>query len=799
MTEESHSLLGNTSSTPHRFFLSRQTSYHQDSSRRLSPVLLVDRPGSSAGRIPSPTGSDDYFTNSNGPTPKGAARNSMAVDGMAIAFRDVVVLRDPPLIPQFSSARRDPLVQQACGLFDRGTLNVILATNPDSGIALLSVLSGGRIPTTGAVFANGVPVVSSTFRKIVGFTGRHDAAVEEYTVAANVRFSAEMRSRVFSPGSPHWDNVVTVMQMMALNPKATTSALDAVGRLKLEIAMELVLDPPVLFLQNPLKNLAPHELTEVGELLRRCARLLGKTVIFTADSAPMPIYERIDSLVLLGGKGHTLYSGPKVGLTPYFLTLRLPTTSLAPGPVRQSSSLAMLQRQDSSMSPLAPWRKGTEVVSGRHLESNDGEPADSDERLSPQSPSGERIATRFESRQDAPDERGEEPRAASPTPQQVDHRWLVVSDADTALDLCGLWEAEEELNSTTTRYAAAFYDSAARTGLMKDVDDVQNGLCLDAVADDYEEKHREASQYGSAAQTVSFSQQRRQRQSQNFNFAQMMRDPPNAVTRLFTLIGLHMRTGIRRKELYLSCLTLFLLFGFAAWLMSNQSSTTQGMMNIRGIIFFMFWVMLELNIYFVDSMVEDIDLFLQHRDGDYYGTALYMFTVVCRFIVQRCFLLEPVALFVYLALSSLNEVLFLLGCCSFAHVSLLFLIVSLTMSSRLSIFVCLVMDAYMILFSGFLIDLETLPLAVAKTSLIRFGYGGAVEFELRDIAWACDAAGNYTTANATNSSSYCYSGNDYLISQGFEDDTLQSNTGQLLAIAASLLALAFIRLSSMKL
>jgi ABC-type multidrug transport system ATPase subunit len=871
--------------------------------RRLSPVALVDRtpsPRHQSGGFREPSllavaakestplfhrAAPTMFTlrySSHDPTSSDNLRDqpqraSMIVAGMSLSFREVVLVRSPPLI-RVARWRPKVILQEACGFFEAGSLNAIAATSTESAEALMAVLAGSILPAEGIVLANGVPVVASTFREVVGFIGRHNTAFSELTVERNIRFSAEMRSKATS--SNHFlfrDNVDTVINMLALDGTRQVSSLSKLDRMKLEIAMELVLDPPVLFLSGPARELVAHELPELIEILRRLTRYLGKTVIFTALTLPMPLYERLDNLVILGRDGHTLYSGPTNRLTSYFLSLRLAPDLLCSTEDDDTFTLSPSRRQDShvettlSDSPTASGEGGEGGSSTRRLtnkESDLGIPSPQNDQASigeksfedTQQPVPATVVTASTSFEDSPCEsmsvsphstrlryrnfspsaegspRAEVPAstgeagnpsqptgvsfngAAHPPAGALPARvysssaflvkqpswnyalvdpsippncpWLVVPDGDTALDIAALWSDFEAKKHATTRYAAAFYDSPLRAELMKKMDNpMENGTTSpDPSGNGAQEE------LGEDGQPISRSTKHReseQRTRKNFAFAQMMHEPPSVFKRFFVLLSINTQRGIRHKELLVACVLLLVVFGFAAYLMSQQTQSQQGMQNLRGILFFMFWVFLELNVYFIEMMVDDVKLFLQQRESGYYGMGLWLLSTLLGFITQRIALLLPVIIFVNIVLSSLNEVLLLLALCSLAHVFLVLLVVICILNARVATLVCLCIDAYNVVFSGFLVNVKTLPVAVAKTSLLRFGYGGSVEIELSGRPSACDAT---VVANYTNTSSYCYTGDQYLSSQGFETDTLAENSWQLGLITLGIFIVCAIRL-----
>eukprot|EP00002_Diphylleia_rotans_P015297 TRINITY_DN2972_c0_g1_i2.p1 TRINITY_DN2972_c0_g1~~TRINITY_DN2972_c0_g1_i2.p1 ORF type:complete len:617 (+),score=88.14 TRINITY_DN2972_c0_g1_i2:1091-2941(+) len=88
-------------------------------------------------------------------------------------------------------------------------------------------------------------------------------------------------------------------------------------RKRVNIGMELVADPSILFLDEPTSGLDSTSSEEVCNCLKRISRL-GITVATVIHQPRYEIYEMFDNVLLLGKGGRTVYIGPTKEALPYF-------------------------------------------------------------------------------------------------------------------------------------------------------------------------------------------------------------------------------------------------------------------------------------------------------------------------------------------------------------------------------------------------------------------------------------------------------------------------------------------------
>jgi hypothetical protein len=282
---------------------------------------------------------------------------------------------------------------------------------------------------------------------------------------------------------------------------------------------------------------------------------------------------------------------------------------------------------------------------------------------------------------------------------------------------------------------------------------------------------------------------------------------PNAAVRTLHMLRLIMWQMLRTKEFLFGWALLIALLCFCVYILHSQSTSQEGMFNVRGIVFFVFMVSLLLNDMFVDSYARDVVRFVHLRESGVASTPLYLLVLICCLVVSRFLYLATMSGFVYVVMREQTtgnfDFVVLLGVTSFAHATIVYLVTLVLRRPRYATALLVVFDAYMMMFSGFLINITTTPAkSLAPLSLLRWGYGGTLATYLRGRNYTCDGTAvvvaNATAREITVTRSYCYTGEEYLQLVGFQDDTTSAATTMMLVIAAVALVLAALRMCTLR-
>ena len=185
---------------------------------------------------------------------------------------------------------------------------------------LLTTLSGQNSPQHGSVLFNGEDFYhhAAELGRTLGYVPQDDIIHKNLTVeralyyAARLRLPGETRHQI----RQRVEEVLGAIEMLPQRGQVI-SQLSGGERKRVNIAVELLDRPPVLFLDEPTSGLDPGRDLRLLELLRRLADR-GCTVILATHE--MRDIEHCDYICFLAPGGKLAYFGPPGGLKQHFGT-----------------------------------------------------------------------------------------------------------------------------------------------------------------------------------------------------------------------------------------------------------------------------------------------------------------------------------------------------------------------------------------------------------------------------------------------------------------------------------------------
>ncbi|KAJ8688399.1 hypothetical protein QAD02_024194 [Eretmocerus hayati] len=190
---------------------------------------------------------------------------------------------------------------------------------------LLDVLSGYRITgVEGTVYVNGRVRNLETFRRSSAYITQDDRLQLLLTVLENMRVAADLKLGTNIPKYEKETIIEEILSTLGLYEHMSTLAgrLSGGQRKRLSIALELVNNPTVLFLDEPTTGLDSSSCMQVCNLLKMLSRQ-GKTIICTIHQPSATMFQLFDQVYVLA-KGECLYQGATSNLLPYLESLKLP-------------------------------------------------------------------------------------------------------------------------------------------------------------------------------------------------------------------------------------------------------------------------------------------------------------------------------------------------------------------------------------------------------------------------------------------------------------------------------------------
>lgn len=192
---------------------------------------------------------------------------------------------------------------------------------------LLNVLNGNYTPSSGKVTINGIDIHhdKSEIEGVIGFISQDDLLIEELTVFENLFYNAQLCFKDLSKKQIA-RRVIKILQAIGLydskdlkvgNPLEKT--ISGGQRKRLNIALELIREPSVLFVDEPTSGLSSRDSENIMDLLKELA-LKGKLVFVVIHQPSSEIFKMFDRLFLLDQGGYPIFYGNPIDSVVYFKT-----------------------------------------------------------------------------------------------------------------------------------------------------------------------------------------------------------------------------------------------------------------------------------------------------------------------------------------------------------------------------------------------------------------------------------------------------------------------------------------------
>ncbi|XP_050347007.1 ATP-binding cassette sub-family G member 1 [Nymphalis io] len=202
------------------------------------------------------------------------------------------------------------------GCFKPGQLTAIMGPSGAGKTTLLNILAGYSTKgAKGEITVNGVCTCASqsTGRGGARYIRQHDDLRVHLTVYESMSLAAALKLADFK-SQERKEKVLEVLALLGLSKTSRTLCRDLSGgqKRRLAVALELLSDPSLLFLDEPTTGLDSSASTSLIALLNGLARG-GRTLVATIHQPSALLFDKIDSIYCLTS-GNTLYSGPRMYL-----------------------------------------------------------------------------------------------------------------------------------------------------------------------------------------------------------------------------------------------------------------------------------------------------------------------------------------------------------------------------------------------------------------------------------------------------------------------------------------------------
>ncbi len=208
-----------------------------------------------------------------------------------------------------------------------GDLVGILGGSGVGKTTLLNVLNGKIKPVKGSITINGYnlhnPENAEILNGLIGYVPQDDLLLEELTVCQNLEFNAR-----FCFGNADDESIDAIVEQALVDFDLVEACDLIVGsplrkilsggqRKRLNIALELMREPSILFVDEPTSGLSSADSEKVMHLLKRQC-LKGKLVFANIHQPSSDIYKLFDRMIVMDKGGRVIFFGNPMEAITYF-------------------------------------------------------------------------------------------------------------------------------------------------------------------------------------------------------------------------------------------------------------------------------------------------------------------------------------------------------------------------------------------------------------------------------------------------------------------------------------------------
>jgi ABC transport system ATP-binding/permease protein len=208
---------------------------------------------------------------------------------------------------------------------ESGKLVGIMGGSGSGKSTLLNILNGNLKPSSGKVCINDIDLHQNReeLEGVIGYIAQDDLLIEELTVYQNLYYNARL---CFGKKSDKEivELVETTLRDLGLyearnlkvgNPLDKT--ISGGQRKRVNIALELIREPMVLFVDEPTSGLSSRDSENIMDLLKELT-LKGKLIFVVIHQPSSDIFKMFDRLILLDQGGYPVFNGNPIDSVIYF-------------------------------------------------------------------------------------------------------------------------------------------------------------------------------------------------------------------------------------------------------------------------------------------------------------------------------------------------------------------------------------------------------------------------------------------------------------------------------------------------
>ncbi|VVC33532.1 AAA+ ATPase domain,P-loop containing nucleoside triphosphate hydrolase,ABC transporter, conserved site,ABC [Cinara cedri] len=214
------------------------------------------------------------------------------------------------------------ILRSVSGLFRSGELTAILGPSGAGKSTLINLLAGYRCgDAVGSIMVNSRPREMKTFRKMCRYIMQEDLLQPSLTVMESMEIAADLKLGYTISKEDKTNTIKDIIQMLRLTAANNTLMENLSGgeKKRLSIALELINNPPVIFLDEPTTGLDDLSSSQCISLLRDLAHG-GRTIICSIHTPSARLFALFDHIYVIAD-GQCMFAGVSQDMVPYLSTV----------------------------------------------------------------------------------------------------------------------------------------------------------------------------------------------------------------------------------------------------------------------------------------------------------------------------------------------------------------------------------------------------------------------------------------------------------------------------------------------
>lgn len=243
------------------------------------------------------------------------------VDTIDIEFNDIAYEVNVGLW----RGKRKEILRKIDGRFRNGQLSAIMGPSGSGKSSLLNALTGFKRNCTGQIryIENGNKEIQQGYKKQCCYIQQDDQFYPLFTVSETMWIASNLK--IGNNLNEKFKEILIeeILHDLDLSKSRHTRCgrLSGGQKKRLSIALELIDNPPIMFLDEPTTGLDSQSCNQCIRLLRNLAKT-GRTIVCTIHQPSAVVYEMFDYVYLLV-EGRCMYKGTTKDTIPYFASVGL--------------------------------------------------------------------------------------------------------------------------------------------------------------------------------------------------------------------------------------------------------------------------------------------------------------------------------------------------------------------------------------------------------------------------------------------------------------------------------------------